>query len=244
MIDNRFVLAIPIALIALAAWPPYALAQEAATEDAVIVTGEADTLAAVVLAPDSDPGPPGAAGEIVFVDTGEALALPELSSRPEAATGRRIVIEERPSRTGATAVLQTAPPQAIEWDGAVTGLFDHVAARHGYRWEWRGEAVVFYRYWDDEFAGIVPPASVHRAFWEIDRARHPTLKVVLESWAGEAGWTLSWTAQADFALGADARFESSFLGAVDAVLADPATSARLVATAYEANRQLVIEEAR
>ena len=244
MIDNRFALAIPVALIALAAWPPCARAQEAATEDAVIATGEADTLAAVVLAPDPEPGPPGAAGEIVFVDTGEALTLPETAPRLQAATGRSIVIEERPSRTGATAVLQTASPQAVRWDGSVTGLFDHVAARHGYRWEWRGTAVVFYRYWDAEFAALLPPAPTHRAFWDIDRARHPTLKAVLESWAIDAGWTLAWTAEADFALGADARFEGSFLGAVDAVLADPATSARLVATAYQANRQLVIEEAR
>ena len=244
MIMTQPSLALAIVLIALAAGPPYARAQDAAPEDAVIATAEADTMAAVVLAPDPDPGPPGAAGEIVFVDTREALTLPETAPRLEAATGRRIVIEERPSRTGATAVLETAPPQAILWDGPVTGLFDHVAARHGYRWEWRGEAVVFYRYWDDEFAGLIPPAPTHRAFWEIDRDRHPTLQAVLESWAIDAGWTLSWTAEADFALGADARFEGSFLGAVDAVLADPATSARLVATAYQANRQLVIEEAR
>ena len=135
-------------------------------------------------------------------------------------------------------------PQAIAWDGSATALFDLVAGRHGYRWEWRGQAVVFYRYWDAEFlAAVTRPPPRHRAFWEIDRDRHPTLKAVFESWAGDAGWTLAWTADADFALGADAVFEGSFLGAVDAVLADPATAARLVATAYRANRQLVIEEA-
>lgn len=215
-----------------------------AGDDDVITAREADTLAAVVLAPVAEPGPPGAAGEIVFVDTGQALTLPETAARLEAATGRRIVIEERPSRTGVTAVLETAAPQAIEWDGSATGLFDLVAAGHGYRWEWRGEAVVFYRYWDDEFLSAVTGQSPHhRAWWEIDRDRHPTLKAVFESWAGEAGWTLAWTADADFALGADAVFEGSFLGAVDAVLADPATAARLVATAYRENRQLVIEEA-
>ena len=216
-----------------------------AQEPDVLATAGTDTLAAVVLAPVADPGPPGAASEIVFVDEVEALTLPETAARLEAATGRSIVIEERPSRTGITAVLETAAPQAVTWDGSATGLFDHVASRHGYRWEWRGEAVVFYRYWDAEFASTAtrrqPP---RRTFWEIDRTAHATLRAVLESWAGEAGWSLAWTSEDDFALGADAVFEGSFLGAVDAVLADPATATRLVATAYQANRQLVIEEAR
>ncbi len=206
--------------------------------------GDGERLAAVVLGPDIDPGPPGAAGEIVFVDTGEALTLPELAARMEAASGRRIVIEERPARTGVTQTLETAPPLAIAWEGSVTGLFDHAASRHGYRWEWRGEAVVFYRYWDAEFAATVAPRpDVVQARWVIDTDREATLAEVLERWAGEAGWSLVWSAEDDYRLGADAVFEGSFLGAVDALLADPVTHATLTATAYRANRRLVIEQA-
>ena len=212
--------------------------------DDVIVTRDAEALAAVVLAPQPEPGPPGAAGEIVYVDTGEALTLPELGARMEAATGRRIVIEERPSRTGVATALETAAPRAIAWEGSVTGLFDHAAQRHGYRWEWRGEAVVFYRYWDAEFAATLEPGpDVIQARWVIDTATEATLAEVLDRWAGEAGWSLVWSASNDYRLGADAVFEGSFLGAVDALLADPVASATLTATAYQANRQLVIEEA-
>ena len=216
-----------------------------AAEDDVLAMRDGEAIAAVVLAPEPDPGPPGAAGEIVYVDTGEALTLPELAARMEAATGRRIIIEERPSRTGVTAALATAAPQAIVWDGSVTALFDHVAGRHGYRWEWRGAAVIFYRYWDAEFAALVAPSpDARQAYWTIDTAAEATLAEVLDRWAGEAGWSLVWSAGSDYVLGADAVFEGSFLGAVDALLADPVTQATLTATAYRANRQLVIEEAR
>lgn len=215
-----------------------------ASED-VLATREGDVLAAVVLPPEREPGPPGAAGEIVYVDTQEALTLSELASRMEAATGRRIVIEERPSRTGITAELERTAPVAIAWDGSVTALFDHVAAAHRYRWEWRGEAVVFYRYWDAEFAALVAPApEVRQARWVVDTATEATLAEVLDRWASEADWSLVWSAESDYTLGADAVFEGSFLGAVDALLADPVTHATLNATAFPANRQLVVEEAR
>ena len=214
-----------------------------AQEDEVLTEGPGDTLSAVVLAPEIDPGPPGAAEAPVAITADEPLTLPELAARIEAATGRSVTIEERPSRTGVAAALDTAPPLAIDYEGPLAGLLDRMAAGHRYRWEWRHEAIVFYRYWDAEFALLSEPLHEPApVIWKIDRERHPTLKAVLESWAGDAGWSLIWSVGRDYSLAADAIFEGTFLATVDSVLSDPATSGTLTATAYKANRQLVIEE--
>lgn len=213
-------------------------------QDAEVLTeAEHDTVLAVVLAPDIDPGPPGAAEAAIALDAPEPITLPELAARIEAATGRVIEIEERPARSlGGTFPLVTPPPVPVSYEGTLAGLLDHVAAQFRYRWEWRGQAIVFYRYWDAEFTAATVPLPPVEASWEIDLDEHASLKAVFESWAGEAGWALTWAAARDYSLAADARFTGTFLGAVDRVLADPATRGTLTATAYETNRQLVIEE--
>ena len=81
------------------------------------------------------------------------------------------------------------------------------------------------------------------AVWRIDRERHATLRAVLEEWGTLAGWSVVWAPRRDYAVRADAAFEGSFLDAVDALLAAPATRRSLVALAYEPNRHLVIEPA-
>lgn len=201
-------------------------------------------LAAVVLAPQAEPGPPGAAEEEIRIDAAEPLTLPELAARIAAAGGHAVEIEERPSRTGEQASLPAAPPRAVTWSGPLAGLLDLAAAAFGYRWEWRGRVIVFYRYWDAEFASAREPAPEARQVrWVIDIAEEPTLSAVLGRWAGEAGWSLAWKAPHDYRLGADAVIEGPFLAAVDSLLADPATASTLTATAYQVNRQLVIKEA-
>ena len=205
---------------------------------------EGERLAAVVLAPEVAQGPPGAADAPVAIRASTPITLPELAARIAVATGHGIEIEERPSRTGVRSSLLAVPPQAVSWDGPLAGLLDLAAATYRYRWEWRGGGIVFYRYWDQEFAAANEPGpEARQARWVIDTAREATLAEVLERWAGEAGWSLVWRASNDYSLGADAVFEGSFLGAVDALLADPVTHATLTATAYRANRRLVIEEA-
>ncbi len=201
-------------------------------------------LAAVVLAPQAEPGPPGAAEAEIRIDAAEPLTLPELAVRIAAAGGHAVEIEERPSRTGEQASLPAVTPRRVTWSGPLAGLLDLAAAAYRYRWEWRGEAVVFYRYWDAEFASSTEPGPEARQVrWVIDIAEEPTLRAVLDRWAGEAGWSLAWKAPHDYRLGADAVIEGPFLSAVDSLLADPATASTLTATAYRANRQLVIEEA-
>ena len=212
-------------------------------ENEVLTVADRDTVLAVVLAPDRDPGPPGAGEAPIVMDVPEPITLPDLAARLEAATGRPVEIEERPARSSdGTWPLVTPPPVPVSYEGTLGGLLDLVAAQFRYRWEWRGQAIVFYRYWDAEFAANTAPPAPEEATWEIVRSEHGSLRAVFESWAGDAGWVLTWAANHDYSLAADARFTGTFLGAVDSVLADPATRGTLIATAYEANRQLVIEE--
>lgn len=216
-----------------------------AQEDDVLGPAERDTMRAVVLAPVIAPGPPGADLSPVAFEVAEPLPLPELAARIAHLTGRGIEIEERPARSLDPVIsFETPPPAPFEYSGTLAGLLDLVAHRYRYRWEWRGPHIVFFRYWDAEFATVTlpPPLPSGAPVWEIDLDHHATLRAVLESWADEAGWSLTWSAARDYALGADARFPGTFLAAVDEVLADPATSGTLAATAYRANRHLVIEE--
>ena len=230
-------------MIIFAAWPPYARGQEA-TGDIGMAT-ESERLAAVVLAPDVDPGPPGADEHMTALVATEPLTLAEAAARLEAHTFIAVEIEERPSRTGTAHPLAEPEPARFDLSGSLVEIVDRLAALYRHRWEWRDTTIVFYRYWDAEFAlATAPSPDVRQARWEIDTDRDATLAEVLARWAGEAGWSLVWSAGTDYRLGADAVFEGSFLGAVDALLADPATHAVLTATAYQANRRLVVEEAR
>lgn len=218
----------------------HAVAQEAGD---VLTTGEGQVLSAVVLAPEVDPGPPGADEHMTALAATEPLTLAEAAARLAALTLLAVEVEDRPSRTGIALSLAAPPPRRFDLEGSLVEIVDRLAALYGYRWEWRGNAIVFYRYWDEEFAlSTRPVPELRQARWVIDTDRDATLAEVLERWAGEAGWSLVWSASTDFRPGADAVFDGSFLGAVDALLADPATASTLTATAYRANRRLVIEE--
>ena len=127
------------------------------------------------------------------------------------------------------------------------GLLDAVAARSGYDWEWRDGAIVFHRHWDVEqraaLSQVEAEPGSQAGAWTIDRKLQPTLRDVLESWASRAGWSVVWKPARTYAVGADAAFDGGFLEAVDLLLSAPATRRSLVATAYRANRHLVIEDA-
>ena len=234
--------AVALMVTGIAFTPPHARAQEDAAEAGTVT--ESERLAAVVLAPDVDPGPPGADEHMTALAAPEPLTLAEAAARLEALTLLAVEVEDRPSRTGIHLTLAEPPPQRFDIEGSLVEIVDRLAALYGYRWEWRDATIVLYRYWDAEFAlSVLPAPEIRQARWIIDTDREATLAEVLERWAGEAGWSLVWSAETDYRLGADAVFEGSFLGAVDALLADPVTHATLTATAYRANRQLVIEEA-
>ncbi|MDE0407817.1 MAG: TcpQ domain-containing protein [Alphaproteobacteria bacterium] len=202
--------------------------------------------------------PAGLAGREVAVDIGEALPFPALVGRLAAVTGVAMRIEERASRiAGGRVALADPPPLRLAWRGTLAGLLDRVAALSGYQHSWDGGAVVFQRYWDVEqrmpsesVAGPGGPASGSAGsaasagdVWAVDPTKHRTLRGVLESWGAQAGWTVVWTADRDYVLGAPATFRGGFLEAADLLLSGPATSRTLDARAYEANRHLVVDDA-
>ena len=205
-------------------------------------------LAATELAPSGPPLPGELAAKEVVIDLAEPASFPAIAKRIAAAAGAPVEIEERPARVaGGETALSDPPALRLAFAGPLPGLLDAVAARSGYDWEWRGGAIVFYRHRDVEQR--VPPSraeaepGLQAGPWTIDRKLHPTLREVLESWAFRAGWSVIWKPARAYAVGADAAFEGRFLEAVDLLLSAPATRRSLIATAYESNRHLVIEDA-
>ena len=224
---------------------------------------ESAPLPATELAPALAGLPPALAIRVVSMAGDDTLAFPALIRRLSAAVGVAMRIEERPARiAGGEAALADPPPLSLAWRGSLAGLLDRVAASSGYDWSWDGAAVVFHRYWDVEQRG---PAAADGAAdapaeepapeaeggssagaddaWAVDPGEHRTLRGVLESWGGRAGWTVVWKAARDYALGAAATFRGGFLEAADLLLSGPLTRRALDVRAYEANRHLVVDDA-
>ena len=205
-------------------------------------------LTAVELAPSGPPLPGELAAKEVALELAEPVSFSSAAARIAALAGAPVAIEERPARVaGGEAALSDPPALRLSFAGPLPGLLDAVAARSGYDWEWQDGAIVFYRHQDVEqrapLSRVEAEPGLQAGPWIIDRKLHPTLREVLESWASRAGWSVIWKPARAYAVGADAAFEGGFLEAVDLLLSAPATRRSLVATAYESNRHLVIEDA-
>ena len=215
-------------------------------------------LAATELAPVRMPLPPSLAAREVAVDEEAPLSFRAVTERIATLAGVSVEVEERPARVAGGALTLSDPPDArLAFEGSLPGLLNLVTARTGYDWTWADGAIVYYRYRDvdqrmpptdievavrvDE--GVSEGADDTTALWTVDRARHETLRDVLEDWGAQAGWSVVWKPERHYAIGADASFEGVFLDAVDLLLAAPATRRSLVALAHEPNRYLVIEDA-
>ena len=206
-------------------------------------------LAATELAPVRVPLPAHLATKEIAVDETAPLSFEDAIERIATLSGVPVEVEERPARvSGGAEVLPDPPAVSLAFEGRLSGLLGSVAVQSGYDWTWRDEFVVFYRYRDIEQripkapADARPPAQ-RSGEWTVDRARHGTLRAVLEDWAERAGWTVVWKPARRYAVGADASFSGGFLDAVDGLLTGPATRRSLVALAHEPNRHLVIEDA-
>ena len=215
-------------------------------------------LAATELAPVRMPLPPSLAAREVAVDEAGLLPFAAVTERIATLAGVPVVVEERPARVAGGALLLDHPPEtSLTFTGELVGLLNRVASRGGYDWTWADGAIVFYRYWDVDQRLAVSTAATAAAdepksgnvaevaavTWIVDRARHETLRDVLEDWGAQASWSVVWKPERHYAIGADASFEGVFLDAVDLLLAAPATRRSLVALAHEPNRYLVIEDA-
>ena len=223
--------------------------------DAVGTGGGTTPLAATEMAPVRVPLPSPLATREISVDEPGTLPFAQVTESIATLGGVPVEVEERPSRVAGGALALPDPPDiAFAFEGSLPGLLNLVAARTGYDWMWADGAIVFYRHWDIEqrapqaVAGSQAEESTGRqvgaaAPWLVDRARHATLRDVLQDWGARAGWSVVWKAGRSYRIGADASFEGGFLDAVDLLLAGPATRRSLVALAYEPNRHLVIEAA-
>ena len=214
-------------------------------------------LAATEIAPLRVPLPSALAAREIAVDERAPLSFANASERIATLAGVPVEVEERPSRVaGGMVALPDPPALRLVYEGPLPELLNLVAARSGYDWTWSGGAIVFYRHRDVEqrppeaaaqSEGPVRPAAAQSGddagAWHVDRARHETLRDVLEDWGAQAGWSVVWKAARRYAVSADASFFGGFLDAVDAILAAPATRRSLVALAHEPNRYLVIEAA-
>ena len=220
-------------------------------------------LAATELAPVRMPLPPSLAAREVAVDEAGPLPFTAVTERIATLAGVPVEVEERPARVAGGALSLDHPPEtSLTFTGELVGLLNRVAARSGYDWTWADGAIVFYRHWDIEQRTPESTAATAAAdkrksgdeaevaaapyqgvpLWIVDRARHPTLRDVLEDWAARAGWSVVWKPERRYSVGADASFSGGFLDAVDLLLAAPATRRSLVALAHEPNRYLVIED--
>lgn len=226
-------------------------APERGDEAAPVPVHTAAPLAATEIAPPAPALPEALAAREVVVDAAAPIAFPVLARRIAALAGVPVEVEERPGRiAGGAAALPDPPAFATAFRGTLPELLDRTAARGGYDWTWRDGAVVFYRHWDTAQrapealpepapGGSAPETQV----WIVDRARHPLLRDLLESWAARAGWSVVWRSGRHYAVGADAELHGGFLQAVDRLLAAPAVRRALTAVAYRANRHLVIRDA-
>ena len=221
-------------------------------------------LAATELAPVRVPLPPSLAAREIVVDEEAPRSFRAVTERIATLAGVPVEVEERPARVSGGALTLSDPPDArLAFEGRLAGLLNRVAARSGYDWTWADGAIVFYRYWDvdqhsPESTAATAAADERKSgdeaevaaapyqgvpLWMVDRARHPTLRDVLEDWGAQAGWSVVWKPERRYSVGADASFAGGFLDAVDLLLAAPATRRSLVALAHEPNRYLVIEDA-
>ena len=205
-------------------------------------------LAATELAPSGPPLPEELATKEVALELAEPVSFSSAIARIAALAGVRVEVEERPARVaGGEAAPSDPPALRLAFAGPLPGLLDAAAARSGHDWEWRDGAIVFYRHRDVEQRGPQDRAEAGPGLragpWTVVRKLHPTLRDVLESWASRAGWSVVWKPARSYAVGADAAFGGAFLEAVDLLLSGSATRRSLVATAYRANRHLVIEDA-
>ena len=210
------------------------------------------------------PLPSSLAAREVAVDEAGPLPFAAVTERIATLAGVPVEVEERPARVAGGAPTLSDPPEtSLTFTGELVGLLNRVAARSGYDWTWADGAIIFYRYWDVDQRSPVSTAATAAAderkigdeaevaaapyqgvpLWIVDRARHPTLRDLLEDWGAQAGWSVVWKPERQYAIGADASFTGAFLDAVDLLLAAPATRRSLVALAHEPNRYLVVEDA-
>ena len=207
---------------------------------------EAAPLAATEAAPPAPALPKALAAREVVFEVAAPTAFPVLARRIAALAGVPVEVEERPGRiAGGAAALPDPPAFATAFRGTLPELLDRTAARGGYDWTWRDGAVVFYRHWDtaQRAPEALPEPAPEAQVWIVDRARHPLLQGLLESWAARAGWSVVWRSERHYAVGADAELHGGFLQAVDRLLAAPAVRRALTAVAYRANWHLVIRDA-
>ena len=106
----------------------------------------------------------------VLLTVPSALPFGDLVARIADAAGISVAVEERPSRVSDGEVTLPEPPPLLPGDETrLVALLDDVGSRAGYAWEWRGERVVFYRYWDRAWSGVESEAVAEKPQDAVER---------------------------------------------------------------------------
>ena len=114
---------------------------------------EAERIEAVELAPPATLLPAALADKEIAPAAGGELAFSDAVAALGKAAGIGVTIEERPSRVaGGRVALPDPPPVASGGGGRLSAVVEDLARSAGYGWGWREGTVVFFRYWDSQWA--------------------------------------------------------------------------------------------
>ena len=157
-----------------------------------------------------------------------------------------IQIEERPSRDGVQAELPAPSMINGPWVGKLRLVLNQLSEVSGYSWEFDADTsqIRFYRFHDQETLvkmSAEKPNPSEQVWW-VRPNRTPSLKAVLESWAKQAGWEVTWpTDVPDYKIKQEASYTGTFQEAAGQLLfASMDQSQPIAPIAYTRNRQIEV----
>ena len=162
------------------------------------------------------------------------------------AVNTEIKIEERPARDGVQTELPVPPMINGPWEGNLRLVLNQLSEVSGYSWDYDTDnsQIRFYRFHDQETLvkmSAEKPSPSEQVWW-VRPNRTPSLKAVLEVWAKQAGWKVTWpTDVPDYEIKQEASYTGTFPEAAGQLLfASMDQSQPIAPIAYTRNRQIEV----